>query len=78
MFWDAAYSRPSRRGNGHCSKIPLAESFSHCVQQIVASLPGEPAIPIEGDLNLTLLDCYTDGVQAEEAAQRIRRSAGWT
>jgi hypothetical protein len=33
---------------------------------------------VQGDLNLTLLDWYTDGIPAEEAAERIRRSAGWT
>lgn len=56
----------------------MAESFSHCVQQVVAYLPDEAAVPIKGNLTLTLLDGYTDGVPAEEAAQRIRRSAGWT
>ncbi len=48
------------------------------MQQVVAYLPDDAAVPIKGDLNLTLLDWYTDGVPAEEAAQRIRRSAGRT
>lgn len=56
----------------------MAECLSHCVQQVVAYLPDEAALLIEGDLTLTLLDGYTDGVPAEEAAQRIRRSADWT
>jgi hypothetical protein len=33
--------------------------------------------PIEGGLNLILLDRYMDGVPTEEAAQQIKRSAGW-
>jgi hypothetical protein len=45
------------------------------VQPVVAHLPDGATVPIEGDLNLTLLDWYTDGVPTEEAARQIRRSA---
>ena len=44
----------------------MAESLSHCLQQVVAYLPDEAAVPIKGNLTLTLLDGYTDGVPAEE------------
>jgi hypothetical protein len=47
------------------------------VQPVVAHLPDAAAVLIEGGLNLTLLDWYTNGVPTEEAAQRIRRSADW-
>jgi hypothetical protein len=47
------------------------------VQPVVAHLPDAAAVLIEGDLNLTLLDWYTNGVPAKEAAQRVRRAAGW-
>jgi len=56
----------------------VAESFSHYLQLVAAHLPDEAAQLVRGDLNLTLLDWYTDGIPAEEAAARIRRSAGWT
>lgn len=56
----------------------MAEGFSHYLQQVVAKLPDEAAQLVQGDLNLTLLDWYTDGIPAEEAAERIRRSAGWS
>jgi hypothetical protein len=59
-------------------EIALAESRPPWVQQVMAHLPDEAAVPIEGKLKPTLLDWYTDGVPTEEAAQRIRRSAGWT
>jgi hypothetical protein len=55
----------------------MAEGFSHYLQQVAAHLPDEAAKLVHGDLNLTLLDWYTEGVRAEEAAARIRRSAGW-
>ena len=53
-------------------------SFSHYLEEIAKQLPKEAAPLIEGDLNLTLLDWYTNGVPAKEAAQRVRRAAGWT
>lgn len=56
----------------------MAEGFSHYLQQVAAHLPDEAAQLAQGDLNLTLLDWYTDGIAAEEAAARIRRSVGWT
>jgi hypothetical protein len=56
----------------------MAEGFSHYLQQVAAPLPEEATQLIQGDLNLTLLEWYTDGVPAREAAERIRRSAGWT
>jgi hypothetical protein len=56
----------------------VAEGFSHYLQQVAAHLPDEAAQLLQGNLNLTLLDWYTDGVPAEEAAERIRRSAGWS
>ena len=56
----------------------MAEGFSHDLQQLAAHLPDEGAPLVQGDLNLTLLDWYTEGIPAEEAAARIRRSAGWT
>lgn len=56
----------------------MAEGFSHYLQHVAAHLPDEAAQMVQGDLNLTLLDWYTDGIPAEEAAERIRRSAGWT
>jgi len=56
----------------------VAQGFSHYLQQIAAHLPDEAAQLVQGALNLTLLDWYTDGVPAEEATERIRRSAGWT
>jgi hypothetical protein len=45
------------------------------VQSIVAHLPNAAAVSIKGGLNLILLDRYMDGVPAEKAARRIRRSA---
>ena len=51
--------------------------FSQYLEKVARQLPEEAGKLIEGDLNLTLLDWYTDGVPAEEAAARIRRSAGW-
>jgi hypothetical protein len=51
--------------------------FSQYLEKVARQLPEEAGELIEGDLNLTLLDWYTDGVPAEEAAARIRRSAGW-
>jgi hypothetical protein len=56
----------------------VAEGFSHYLQQVAARLPDEASGLVQGDLNLTLLDWYTDGVPAEEAAAPIRRSVGWT
>ncbi|WP_194164525.1 hypothetical protein [Microvirga thermotolerans] len=56
----------------------MPEGFSHYLKQVAAHLPDEAAQLVQGDLNLTLLDWYTDGIPAEEAAERIRRSAGWT
>jgi hypothetical protein len=55
----------------------MAEGCSHYLKQVVAHSPEEVAQLIRGDLNLTLLEWYTDGVPAKEAAERIRRSAGW-
>jgi hypothetical protein len=52
--------------------------FSQYLENVASELPAEAGELIKGSLNLTLLDWYTDGVPAEEAAQRIRRSAGWT
>jgi len=55
----------------------MAEGFSHYLQEVATHLPEEATQLIRGDLNLTLLEWYTDGVSAREAAERIRRSAGW-
>jgi hypothetical protein len=49
----------------------MAEGCSHYLKQVVAHLPEEVAQLIRGDLNLTLLEWYTDGVPAKEAAKRI-------
>jgi hypothetical protein len=49
----------------------VAERFSHDLQQVTARLPAEASGPVQGDLNLTLLDWYKDGVPAREAAARI-------
>ena len=56
----------------------MVESFSNYLHQVAARLPDEAVQLVQGNLNLTLLDWYTDGIPAEEAAERIRRSAGWT
>ena len=55
----------------------MAEGFSHYLQEVAAHLPEEATQLIRGDLSMTLLEWYTDGVPAREAAERIRRSAGW-
>jgi hypothetical protein len=73
----AGLRRFPRRDNQDCQEIAVAEGFSHYLQQVAAHLPYEAAKLVHGDLNLTLLDWYTEGVRAEEAAARIRRSAGW-
>ncbi len=51
--------------------------FSQYCQEVAGQLPDEAVRLIEGGLNLTLLDWYMDGVPAQEAAGRIRRSLGW-
>jgi hypothetical protein len=58
--------------------IAVAETRLPWVQPVVAHLPDAAAVAIKGDLNLILLYRYMDGVPTEKAAQRIRRSAGWT
>jgi hypothetical protein len=74
----AGLRRFPRRDNQDCQEIAVAEGFSHYLQQVAAHLPDEATQLVQGDLNLTLLDWYTDGVPAEEAAARISRSAGWS
>jgi hypothetical protein len=58
--------------------ITMNGGFSQYLEEVARQLPPEAGKLIEGDLNLTLLDWYTDGIPAQEAARRIRRSAGWT
>ena len=50
--------------------------FTRYLEEVAGKLPGEVQHLIKCDLNLTLLDWYTDGIPASEAAQRIRRSVG--
>ena len=71
----AGSSRPNTKD---CQEIAVVESFSNYLRQVAARLPDEAVQLVQGNLNLTLLDWYTDGIPAEEAAERIRRSAGWT
>lgn len=68
---------PPVAATGKCQGMLMAEGFSHYLQEVAAHLPEEATQLIRGDLNLTLLEWYTDGVPAREAAERIRRSAGW-
>ncbi len=51
--------------------------FTRYLEEVSERLPEEARSLLRGDLNLTLLDWYTDGIPAEEAAQRIWRSGGW-
>jgi hypothetical protein len=78
LGWEQARAVASRPCHGFASEVAEAEGFSHYLQQVAARLPDEASGLVQGDLNLTLLDWYTDGVPAEEAAARIRRSVGWT
>ncbi len=55
----------------------MVGGFSQYLQDIADQLPEEAHELIEGRMNLALLDWYTDGIPASEAAERIRRSAGW-
>ena len=55
----------------------MAGGFSQYRQEIAAELPEEGRELVQGQLNLTLLDWYTDGIPVKEAAERIKRSAGW-
>jgi hypothetical protein len=48
--------------------------FSTYLQEVARHLPGDARRLIAGDLNLTLLDWYTDGVPPKEAARRIKRA----
>jgi len=48
--------------------------FTRYLEAVARELPEETGGLIRGDLNLTLLDWYTDGIPAREAARRIRRS----
>ena len=48
--------------------------FSTYLQEVAKYLPAEAKRLVTGDLNLTLLDWYTDGIPPREAARRIRRA----
>jgi hypothetical protein len=49
-------------------------SFSSYLQEVARHLPAHARKLVTGDLNLTVLDWFTDGVAPKEAARRIRRA----
>ena len=49
-------------------------SFSSYLQEVARHLPARARKLVTGDLNLTVLDWFTDGVAPKEAARRIRRA----
>ena len=48
--------------------------FSTYLEAVAQSLPDQHRKLVRGDLYLTLLDWYTEGVSAKDAAQRLKRA----
>ena len=48
--------------------------FSTYLEAVAQSLPQQTRKLVRGDLYLALLDWYTEGVPAQEAAQRLKRA----
>jgi hypothetical protein len=54
----------------------MTKPFSKYLEAVESSLPSEHCKLLRGDLYLTVLDWYTDGVEPHEAATRIRNAIG--
>ena len=52
----------------------MLRRFSAYLEEVARQLPPEAKRLVEGRLNLTLRDWYTDRLPAPEAAQRIKRA----
>lgn len=50
--------------------------FSRYLKTIENDLPSEHRKLLRGDLYLTILDWYTEGIAPEEAASRIKHALG--
>jgi len=69
-------AQSGEKTRGECRA--MVGGFTQYLLDIAGRLPDEAHELIEGRMNLTLLDWYTDGIPASEAAERVRRAAGWT
>jgi hypothetical protein len=54
----------------------MTKPFSQYLEAVESRLPSKHHRFVRGDLYLTVLDWYTDGVEPHEAATRIRNAMG--
>jgi hypothetical protein len=54
----------------------MTKPFSQYLEAVESRLPSKHHRFVRGDLYLTVLDWYTDGVEPHEAATRIRNAIG--
>jgi len=52
----------------------VLDRFSTYLEAVAQSLPHQHRKLVRGDLYLTLLDWYTEGVSAKDAALRLKRA----
>ncbi|WP_046867370.1 hypothetical protein [Microvirga massiliensis] len=52
----------------------MSGNFSSYLQEVARHLPAHARRLVTGDLNLTVLAWFTEGVASKEAARRIRRA----